>query len=110
MAKKKKRITRKKIKIFDGLKESLEMASAYEQGHSVNLRVQELPPPPKRIKPREIKQIRNALNASQAIFAKALNVSTRAVQSWEQGDRIPSHATLKLLAIAKVHPEILLEA
>ncbi len=32
------------------------------------------------------------------------------VQAWEQGARIPSDAALKLLTVAKKHPEILLEA
>ncbi len=37
-----------------------------------------------------------------------LNVSVRTVQAWEQGLRKPSDAALKLLTIAKKHPEVLL--
>lgn len=98
---------RKKVKIFRQLKESLTEALAYERGQSVDLRVVELSPPPKRITPREIKGIRRSLNASQASFAKLLNVSPNAVESWEQGVRHPQNATLKLLAIARKHPELL---
>jgi putative transcriptional regulator len=38
-----------------------------------------------------------------------LNISPRTVQAWEQGARTPSDAALKLLNIAKKHPEVLLE-
>ena len=37
-----------------------------------------------------------------------MNVSTNAVESWEQGVRQPREATLKLLYIARKHPKILL--
>ena len=39
-----------------------------------------------------------------------LNISTKTVQAWEQGSREPGDAALKLLSIAKKHPEVLLEA
>jgi putative transcriptional regulator len=58
----------------------------------------------------EIARLRKRLNYSQAIFARVLGVSTKTVQAWEQGARVPSDAALKLLTIAKKHPEVLLEA
>jgi transcriptional regulator with XRE-family HTH domain len=41
-------------------------------------------------------------------FASIINVSVNAVESWEQGVRRPREATLKLLAVAERHPEVLL--
>jgi DNA-binding transcriptional regulator YiaG len=35
-------------------------------------------------------------------------VSVKTVQAWEQGVRVPSDAALKLLSVAKHHPEALL--
>ena len=63
----------------------------------------------------DIARIRQQLNYSQSVFARVLNVSPKTVQAWEQGLRVPSDAglkllTLKLLTIAKRHPEVLLEA
>ena len=58
---------------------------------------------------REIIRIRLKLNCSQTVFAMMLNISPRTVQAWEQGARTPSDAALKLLSIAKKHPEVLLE-
>jgi transcriptional regulator with XRE-family HTH domain len=39
---------------------------------------------------------------------RIINVSVNAVESWEQGVRRPREATLKLLAVAEKHPEVLL--
>jgi putative transcriptional regulator len=103
-------VAKKRVKIFNELKQSLEDASAYERGGQMNLRVTEIPAPPQKISPREIRKIRNALKASQTLFALYLNVSPNAVRSWEQGTRRPQQAALKLLAIAKRNPQALLTA
>jgi putative transcriptional regulator len=99
---------KKKINIFSDLRQSLSEALAYEQGKPVSLRVSELPPPPKPLTPRQIRAIRQSFNVSQAVFARLINVSLNAVESWEQGVRRPREATLKLLTIAHKHPEVLL--
>lgn len=101
---------KKKIKVFAELDGALKDALRHERGERVDLRVTELPPPPQRFGPREIRRIRRSLNASQARFARFLNVSANTVESWEQGTRQPQHAALKLLAIAKKRPSILLES
>src|ERR1035441_9238385 len=90
----------RRIKIFAQLKESLQDARTFERGKAVDLRVAEIPRVPKRITPQRIREIRNSLKASQTLFALLLNVSPKAVQSWEQGLRRPRTAALKLLMIA----------
>ena len=99
---------RKKVKIFEDLRESLATATAYETGESVDLRVMEVPSKPRLLKPAEIRDIRRRLHASQVRFAHFLNVSKKAVQSWEQGSRKPRSAALRLLSIAKKNPKVLL--
>ena len=101
---------RRKVKVFDDLKASLGDALRYEKGQSLDLRVTELPDPPETFRPAEIKRLRAALHASQARFARFLNVSPNTVESWEQGVRKPDNAALKLLSIAKRHPRALLSA
>ena|SRR5437764_1443953 len=98
-----------KRKIFNELKMALESALAYERGEKVNLRVTRMPAPAKKMSPREIKEIRNALHASQVTFARLINVSPNTVESWEQGVRQPRQAALKLLNIAQKYPRVLLE-
>ena len=73
-----------------------------------DLRAVEIPPRPKPLKPADIRALRVSLNASQVLFARLLNVSSNAVESWEQGIREPRQATLKLLYVAKKNPEVLL--
>ncbi|HXN23214.1 MAG TPA: helix-turn-helix domain-containing protein [Candidatus Dormibacteraeota bacterium] len=99
-----------KVNIFNDMKEALHDAAAYERGEVVNLRVTRVPARPKQISPREIRRIRQALNASQPLFASYLNVSPNAVRSWEQGTRRPRQAALKLLTIARKNPKALLVA
>ena len=69
-----------------------------------------LPPPAPEITPEEIVAARDALNVSQTVFARLLNVPTVTAASWEKGRRKPSGAALRLLQIARKHPETLLEA
>ena len=99
-----------KVKIFDDMREALHDAAAYERGEAVNLRVTRIPPRPKQISPQEVRHIRQALHASQILFATYLNVSPNAVRSWEQGTRRPRQAALKLLTIARKNPKALLVA
>jgi putative transcriptional regulator len=101
---------RKRVNIFNELKQALEEVQEYRQGERTDLRVTALPAPPKEVSPREIRRIRRKLNASQTVFAQYLNVSANAVRSWEQGTRKPQQAALKLLVIAKKNPAALLTA
>ena len=87
-----------------------QQASAAKAGKSsLDLRKAELPASPKPLKPADIRALRASLNASQALLARLLNVSSNAVESWEQGIREPRQATLKLLHIAKRNPSVLLD-
>ena len=97
-----------RVKVFDDLRQALADAALCEGGKPVDLRTKEIPPPPRPLKPAEIRKIRLALNASQALFARFLNVSPNTVESWEQGVRQPDQAALKLLTIAKKYPEAIL--
>lgn len=98
---------KKKVKIFEELRESLVDARAYEHGEEVDLRVTHFAAPPKPMKPDEIRAIRKSLHASQSSFAHFLCVSPKAVQSWEQGLRRPQNTALRLLTIAKKNPKVL---
>lgn len=52
-----------------------------------------------------IRQIRMREKASQAVFARYLNVTTGLVSQWERGEKKPSGASLKLLTlVAKKGP------
>jgi putative transcriptional regulator len=85
-------------RLFDDLKDGLNEMIAHKKG-KITLRSEiiEVPEPPISYKPNHIKKIREKGPYSQSIFAKVLNVSIKTVQSWESGERMPSHAALRLL-------------
>jgi putative transcriptional regulator len=49
--------------------------------------------------PEQIRSIRLKENASQAVFARYLNVTPGLVSQWERGDKRPRGASLKLLTL-----------
>ncbi len=70
-------------------------------------RTVKLPPPVRPIPATEIRAIRTSLGFTQAQFASLLNVPKVTAISWENGTRKPSGAALRLLAVARKHPEAL---
>ena len=83
-------------KVKQGLEEILE----YKQGkRTLRTKLIDLPEPPTKYRAAEIKKIREKGEYSQSVFASVLNVSVRTIQSWESGERVPSHAALRLLEI-----------
>ena len=55
--------------------------------------------PVKALQPEEILAIRKHERASQAVFARYLNVTTGLVSQWERGEKHPQGASLKLLSL-----------
>ena len=53
--------------------------------------------PVRPIKPKEIRALRLREGASQAVFARYLNVTTGLVSQWERGEKRPRGVSLKLL-------------
>ena len=51
------------------------------------------------LSPDEIKALREREGASQAVFARHLNVTKGLVSQWERGEKRPSGASLKLLSL-----------
>ena len=55
--------------------------------------------PVEELAPERIREIRLGENASQAVFARYLNVTTGLVSQWERGEKRPRGASLKLLTL-----------
>jgi putative transcriptional regulator len=55
--------------------------------------------PVRPLTPEEIRELREREGASQAVFARYLNVTTGLVSQWERGEKHPQGASLKLLAL-----------
>jgi putative transcriptional regulator len=54
----------------------------------------------------EVRGVRETLQASQAVFAHYLNVSTKLVQAWEASRRRPEGPALVLLRMMKQQPAL----
>jgi DNA-binding transcriptional regulator YiaG len=96
-----------KEKLVRELLESLGEALEHAQGKR-ELRTTVLPPNPKPMAGREVRSLRRRYRASQAVFARYCNVSTKLVQAWEAERRRPGGAALLLLRLAQRNPAILL--
>ena len=55
--------------------------------------------PVRPLKPKEIRALRLREGASQAVFARYLNVTTGLVSQWERGEKRPQGASLKMLSL-----------
>ena len=51
--------------------------------------------------PEDIRALRLREHASQAVFARYLNVTTGLVSQWERGEKRPRGASLKLLTLVE---------
>jgi putative transcriptional regulator len=95
--------------LFAELLESMNEALEHAKGKR-DLRTTVLPAAPKPMNSAAVRRLRSRLNASQAVFASYLNVSTKLVQAWESDRRTPEGAALRLLRIAEKAPELLLSS
>ncbi len=55
--------------------------------------------PVEELSPEQIREIRLRERASQAVFARYLNVSTGLISQWERGEKHPRGPSLKLLTL-----------
>ena len=95
-----------KDETFTELLGSANEALEHAQGKR-SLRTTTLPLPPKSLNGRAVKRVRASLHASQAVFARYLNVSTKLVQAWETNRRTPEGPALVLLHIAARQPDVI---
>ena len=69
-----------------------------------SLKSTSLPRLPEPMTAAEVRVVREALQASQAVLARYLNVSTSLVQAWEADRRHPDGPALVLLQILRKQP------
>ena len=94
-------------RLFDRLQKGLEEGIAHKRGERP-LRVTErsVPAPPQLYAADDVRRIRARLRLSQAGFARLLQVSSKTVQSWEQGTRRPQQSSARLLQFIE-NPDLL---
>ena len=96
--------------LFERLRIGLEEGIRHAKGEiTLKTTTLEMPDRPPEVGAEELTELRLASGMSQDVFARILNVSTKTVQSWEQGHRRPSQAALRLIQVFRQNPSGLLE-
>ncbi|MES2438754.1 MAG: helix-turn-helix domain-containing protein [Verrucomicrobiota bacterium] len=91
--------------LLASMREGVDHAAGKITARTVHLKTR-----PAVLSAKDIAEIRENLNVSQAVFADLLNVPKATAISWERGLRSPSGAALRLLHIAKNTPAALVDA
>ena len=94
----------KDVDFFNGIKEGLEEALAYEKGKAsaeTIARKRSLPDV-------DVKAERESLDMTQKAFANVLGVSRRTVESWETGRSTPSPTAKNLIYLISQKPDLVL--
>lgn len=94
----------KDLDFFNGIKEGLEEALAYEKGKAsaeTIARKRSLPDV-------DVKAERESLDMTQKAFANVLGVSRRTVESWETGRSTPSPTAKNLIYLISRKPDLVL--
>jgi putative transcriptional regulator len=81
-----------------------DLAALHEAGAVSKVTLREFdalcpPPPVRNFGAADIKGLREALNFSQAVFARYLHTTASTVRKWEQGETQPTGPALKLLNV-----------
>jgi putative transcriptional regulator len=85
-------------RIIEGLTELSDVLQSGQPLHErFTVRTYRQLPKPAEYEPSQVRQTREALGVSQAVFADVIGASTSLVQSWEQGFRKPSRMACRLL-------------
>lgn len=86
--------------VFNSILTGLNQALEHEKGllPSVKRRKVTISPLPQ-YKADRIKSIRNTLNLSQMVFAKAIGVSVKTIEAWESGRNKPQGPALRMLQV-----------
>jgi len=95
--------------LFAELMQSMGEAVEHARGKR-DLRTTVLPESPAAMSAADVRAMRKKLNASQAVFARCLNVSAQLVRAWEADRRHPDGAALRLLDIGRREPAIVFPA
>jgi putative transcriptional regulator len=96
--------------LFERLKTGLEEGIRHAKGEiALKTTTLEMPGRAPKVGAEELMKLRLKSGMSQGVFAQVLNVSTKTVQSWEQGQRKPSQAALRLIQVFRRDPSMVLE-
>ena len=97
----------KKRNLFDELLQGVDAMRAHREG-KITLRTHTIEDlPPLEIDAGLIRDTREQLNVSRAVFARHIRVSTRTLENWEQGRAKPNTQAAALIMLVRQYPDTL---
>ena len=97
----------KKRKLFDELMEGVDAMQQQREG-KITLRSHEVEDlPPLEVDADLIRDTRERMHLSRAVFARRLRVSKRTVENWEQGRAKPNGQAAALILMVRKFPDTL---
>jgi putative transcriptional regulator len=99
--------TTKKPRLFDELMEAIEDINQWQEG-KITLKTYKVERTPKPdVTPAMIRETREKLHLSRAVFAHELHVSPRTLEKWEQGLTRPNEQAATLILLVRKFPDTL---
>ncbi len=96
-----------KRNIFDELMEGLAAMKSHREG-KITLRSYKVEPKPlPKVDSKLIKQTREKLRCSRAVFARKLHINERTLEKWEQGRARPNSQAAALVLLVRRYPDTL---
>lgn len=96
-----------KRKIFSELMEGVAAMKAHREG-KVTLRSYRVQPAPlPKVDSRFIRETRERLQCSRAVFARKLRINPRTLEKWEQGRAKPNPQAAALMLLVRKYPDTL---
>ena len=98
---------KQKRKLFDELMEGVDAMQQQREG-KITLRSHEVEDlPPLEVDADLIRDTREQMHVSRAVFARRLRVSTRTLENWEQGRARPNAQAAALILMVRKFPDTL---
>lgn len=96
-----------KRNIFDELREGVAAMKGHREG-KITLRSYKVEPKPlPQVDSKLIKDTREKLRCSRAVFARRLRINERTLEKWEQGRGRPNRQAVALLLLVRKFPDTL---
>jgi len=98
---------KQKRKLFDELMEGVDAMQQQREG-KITLRSHEIEDlPPLEVDADLIRDTRERMRVSRAVFARRLRISTRTLENWEQGRARPNAQAAALILMVRKFPDTL---
>ena len=98
----------KKGGFFDDMVQGIEEINQHLSGKITLKNYRADPTPKPAVTPEVIRETREKLNLSRAVFAHELHISPRTLEKWEQGRTKPNDQAATLILLVRKFPDTLL--